>query len=327
VVSIRKYLFRRLLQIIPFVLLTVAFNFVLINLAPGDPAAVIAGEDASTEYVEALRKEYGLDKPIIVRLGIYLKHFVTLDLGYSYAFNRPVIDLILERIPNTLLLVVVGKIIAIFLGIILGVWSAGRFGSKIDNLFMAITVVMYSAPVFWVGIILILVFAVKLDWLPTSGIMSMSWGLSPFQEFVDRIKHLVLPLTTMVITMIPIYIRTTRASVIEVKHEDFILTARAKGLTEREILIRHALKNALLAPVTMAGISFGLVFTGSLLVETIFAWPGLGRLMYQAIFRRDYPLLMGIFAISALSVMIFSLLTDLIYMVLDPRVRLEQKTK
>lgn len=326
-VAIRKYIIKRLLQIVPFVILTVALNFTLINLAPGDPASVIAGEDASLEYIETLRKEYGLDKPLLVRLGIYLKHFIMLDLGYSYAFNRPVLELILERIPNTLLLVVVGKIIAIFLGILLGVWSAGRFGSKADNLFMAVTVVMYSAPVFWVGIIMILVFAVKLDWLPTSGIMSMSWGMTPVQVFFDRLKHLILPLTTMVITMVPIYVRTTRASVIEVKHEDFILTARAKGLTEKEVLMRHALKNALLAPVTMAGISFGLVFTGSLLIETVFAWPGLGRLMYQAIFRRDYPLLMGIFAISALSVMVFGLLTDLIYMVLDPRVRLEQKAK
>lgn len=323
----RRYVIRRLLQLVPFVLLTIALNFTLINLAPGDPARAIAGEDAPTEYVEVLRERFGLDRPLIVRLGIYLRHFLQLDLGYSYAFNQPVAKLIADRIPTTLLLVITAKIIAVALGIVLGVWSAAKFGTRADSIFMAVTVVLNSAPVFWVGLLLILVFSVQLGWFPTSGSMSVGGYLTGFAGLVDRLKHMFLPVLTMVLTMIPIYIRTTRASVIEVKHEDYILTAKAKGLSEKEVLMKHALRNALLAPVTMAGISFGLVFTGSLLVETVFAWPGLGRLMYQAVYRRDYPLLMGIFAISAISVMLFSLATDLIYMVLDPRVRLDDSRR
>ena len=318
----QRYIIGRFLQLFPLIIVVIILNFTLINLAPGDPAMVLAGGDAPPEYVETLRVRFGLDQPFQTRLYLYIVNFLQLNLGYSYAADQPVITLIAQRLANTLLLIIPAKIIAVFFGIVLGAWTSGRFGSFVDSFWSGVMLFFYAAPQFWVGLMLIMIFSVWLGWLPTSGIMSVAADLSGWAAIADRLRHMVLPVATLALSLMPIYARITRAAMLEVQNEDYILTARAKGLTPREVLFGHALPNALLAPITIAGISFGLVFTGALLVEIVFAWPGLGRLMYQSVFRRDYPILMGVFSISAIAVVVFSLLTDLLYMVLDPRVKL-----
>ncbi|MCC6306708.1 MAG: ABC transporter permease [Rhodobacteraceae bacterium] len=320
-----RYLLGRLLQFIPLILFVVVLNFTLVNLAPGDPARVLAGEDAPLEYIETLRQRFGLDEPFHVRLYLYLKSFVQLDFGYSYAFDRPVLALIGQHLANTLLLVIPAKLVAVSLGMFIGAWTSGRFGSFLDTFWSTVMLLLYAAPTFWVGLMIIMVFSIWLGWFPTSGIMTVASTYSGWEVVVDRLRHLFLPSLTLMLSLLPIYARITRAAMLEVQHEDYILTARAKGLTEREVLFGHALPNALLPPITIAGISFGLVFTGALLVEIVYSWPGLGRLMYQSVYRRDYPLLMGIFTISAVAVAVFSLLTDLVYMLLDPRVKLHRR--
>lgn len=309
----------------PLILVVIVLNFTLINLAPGDPARILAGEDAPIEYIELLRQRFGLNEPFMTRLWLYMKNFVKLDFGYSYAFNQPVSDLIWSRMANTLLLIIPAKILAVSLGIVLGAWTAGKFGSLIDSFWSTVMLVFYAAPTFWVGLVLILVFSIWLGVLPTSGIMNVATPLTGIEAILDRLKHLVLPVTTLTLSLMPIYARITRAAMLEVQDEDFMLTARAKGLSTHERLFGHALPNALLPPITIAGISFGLVFTGALLVELVYSWPGLGRLMYQAVYRRDYPLLLGVFGFSAMAVVFFSLLTDVLYMFLDPRVKLHDK--
>lgn len=311
----------------PLLLVVIILNFTLINLAPGDPARILAGEDAPIEYIEQLRERFGLNEPFITRLGLYLRNFIQFDLGYSYAFNRPVTELIWSTMANTLVLIIPAKLLAVSLGILLGAWMAGRFGSLVDSFWSTVMLIFYAAPTFWVGLVLILVFSIGLGVLPTSGIMTVASGLTGLGAFVDRLKYMILPIATLTLSLMPIYARITRAAMLEVKNEDFMLTARAKGLSSRERLFGHALPNALLPPITIAGISFGLVFTGALLVELVYSWPGLGRLMYQAVYRRDYPLLMGVFTYSAMAVVFFSLLTDMVYMFLDPRVKLHDSKR
>jgi peptide/nickel transport system permease protein len=320
-----RYLLGRLLQFIPLIIFVVILNFTLVNLAPGDPARVLAGEDAPLEYIESLRERFGLNEPFHVRLYLYLVNFLQFDFGYSYAFSRPVMELIGQHLGNTLLLVIPAKLVAVFLGIFIGAWTSGRFGSFADTFWSTLMLVLYAAPTFWVGLMLIMVFSIWLGWFPTSGIMTIASTKTGWAMMMDRLNHLFLPALTLTLSLLPIYARITRAAMLEVQNEDYILTARAKGLTDREVLFGHALPNALLPPITIAGISFGLVFTGALLVEIVYSWPGLGRLMYQSVYRRDYPLLMGIFTISAIAVVVFSLITDLLYMVLDPRVKLHRK--
>jgi len=283
----------------------------------------MAGEWASQQQVDAIRAKYALDQPIMVQLGEYLKQTLRGDLGYSYDWGRPVIDLILSRIPATLLLVLSSQALGICLGIVLGVISARRVGSRIDAALTLGASVAYSLPVFWLGLMMIVVFGIWLKWLPTGGMVSITGPRSGIPHILDILRHLALPaVSLMLVWVAPTFLRINRSSMLEVMREDYVTTARAKGLRENVVFFKHALRNALLPSVTVIGLNLSLAMSGGLLTETVFSWPGMGRLMYEAIFRRDYPLLMGIFLFTAVMVVLGTLITDIVYRMLDPRLRL-----
>ena len=319
----RRYASRRLVQVLPVMLFIAVVNFLIIHLAPGDPAAALAGEGAPQEFIEALRVDYGLDKPLIEQLGIYLATLLQGDLGYSFAYRRPVVEVIVERLPATLLLVLGSQIPAIVLGTLLGAFSARHYPSKIDSVVTGVSLSLYAMPIFWSGLLLILIFAVTLRWLPASGMFSFNAPSDGLGRALDIGRHMILPATALFLYSLPQYVRLTRASVIEIMREDFITTARAIGYSENVVFLKHALRNALLPAVTVAGLSLSFVFAGALLTETVFGWPGMGRLMYEGVLKRDYPVLMGVFLVTSALVLIVGILTDLIYATLDPRVSYE----
>ena len=319
----RRYAIRRVVQIVPVMLFIAIVNFLLIHLAPGDPAAALAGEGAPQEFIDALRIDYGLDKPLIEQLGTYLGTLLRGDLGFSFAYRRSVVEVIVERLPATLLLVFASQIPAIVLGTLLGAYSARHYPSKIDSLVTAVSLSLYAVPIFWSGLLLILVFAVWLRWLPASGMFSLAAPSEGIGRVLDVARHMTLPATALFLYSLPTYVRLTRASVIEVMREDFVTTARAIGYSENVIFFRHALRNALLPAVTVAGLSLSFVFAGALLTETVFGWPGMGRRMYEGVLKRDYPVLMGVFLVTSALVLIVGILTDLLYAKLDPRVSYE----
>lgn len=312
-----KYVARRILQMIPVILAIIVINFLLIHFAPGDPVTVLAGERATDEYIEQLREEFGLNEPVLKQLVIYMKNILTGNLGESYSFKRPVSELLGQKMRVTLMLVLPTELLAIFIGTFLGLVAAKREGRLGDNLISNMSMVLYCIPTFWLGMMMILIFAVTLHWLPSSGMHSFN---SKYSEFVDLLRHLVLPCTTLTIIRLPIYIKLARSSIVEVAQEDFINTARAIGYSEGVVYRKHALRNALLPTVTQAGMSLSTLFNGALLTETVFSWPGMGRMVYDAISTRDYPVIMGGFLVSAIMVVVGSFITDIIYMYLDPRV-------
>lgn len=314
-----KYLGRRILQMIPVVFIVIILNFLIINLAPGDPVTVLAGENATQEYIDELYVTYGLNEPIHTRLFLYLKNLASGDLGNSYNFKLPVADVIKEKMKFTLMLILLSEIVTIIVGTLLGAVAARYRGRFLDSSISNISMIIYCMPVFWIGMILILLFAVKLQWLPSSGMYS--FGVQDYSKTVDLIRHLVLPSTTLFLAQLPIYIKLTRSAVVETVQEDYIKTARAIGYSEKDIYIKHALRNALLPTVTVAGLSLSTLFTGALLTETVFSWPGMGRMIFDAVAARDYPLIMGGFLVTTILVIIGNLITDLIYMYLDPRVK------
>lgn len=313
-----KYLARRLFQMIPVIIVVTIFNFLIINLAPGDPATVLAGENATQEYIDELRESYGLNEPVLTRLTIYVQKLAQGDLGNSYTYQSPVLDIIKEKMKATLMLVLLSEIVAIVIGTLLGALAARYYGKFLDNSISNLAMVIYCMPVFWIGMILILFFAVKLQWLPSSGMYS--FGAHEYPQTVDLLRHLILPGTTLFLAQLPIYIKLTRSTVVEVAQEDFVRTARAIGYSEKVVYRKHALRNALLPTVTVAGMSLSTLFTGALLTETVFSWPGMGRMIFDAVSARDYPLIMGGFMVTTLLVIIGTLITDIIYTYLDPRV-------
>ncbi len=316
-----RYIVRRLLEMIPVILVIIVLNFVIIRLAPGDPAVVLAGEYASTEYIQAVRQAYDLDKPLLTQLTTYLGHVLQGDLGRSYQYNRPVIEVIANRIPATLLLVLTAQVLGLLLGSLLGTYAARRYPSRTDTALAVGSLAWYSMPIFWIGMMLVLVFAVNLRWFPSSGMRNVLSEAEGIAALPDLLHHMVLPTLSMVFGWtLPTYLRLTRASVLELAREDFATTARAKGLGENAVYFKHILRNALLPTVTVAGLYLGMTLTGAVLTETVFSWPGIGRLLYDAVLSRDYPLLMGVFIISSCLVVVASLLTDIVYAFLDPRV-------
>ncbi|VTU14901.1 MULTISPECIES: ABC transporter permease [unclassified Variovorax] len=306
------------------VIVTVAiFNFFLVHAAPGDPALVIAGQSGSTDeaYMARIRAEYGLDKPIAAQLASYLGKVATLDLGYSYRQQRPVTEVIGERLGPTLLLTGTAFLLSLIGGIALGSLAGVRAGKLSDTLITIVSLVVYATPVFWLGIILVLLFSVRLEWLPAFGYQTVGASLHGMALWLDRAKYLVMPATTLGLLYLAIYARLMRASIIEVSHQDFVKTARAKGASRHRVLWRHMLRNAMLPVLTMAGVQAGTLIGGSVVIETVFAWPGLGRLTYEAVLQRDYQLLLGIFLVMSIVVSVFNLVTDLLYRVVDPRIR------
>ena len=313
-----RYILRRILQMVPVIIAVTIFNFLIINFAPGDPVTVLAGENATQEYMDQLRETYGLNEPLHVRLKLYLGQLLKGDLGMSYKFQRPVRDILFEKMKVTLMLVLVSEIAAIGVGTALGALAARYEGKKLDSIISNTSMMLYCMPVYWLGMLLILFFAVKLKWLPSSNMYS--FGPVKYSKTVDLIRHLILPSITMFLVHIPTYIKLTRSTVVEIAQEDYIRTARAIGYSEKKVYKKHALRNALLPTVTVAGMTLSTVFSGALLTETVFSWPGMGRLIYDGVAMRDYPIIMGGFLITTILVVIGGLITDIIYMYLDPRV-------
>ena len=313
---------RRLLQMIPVILGIVVFNFALLHLAPGDAVDVMAGEAGASnaEYVAQLRQQYGLDKPLPVQLGNYLWNVVQLDLGYSYRHNRPVLGLILQRLPATLSLMLTALSLSIVLGVGLGVLAAWRVRTATDTVISIFALLSYATPTFWIGLMFILLFGVTLGWLPTTGMESVGAGYKGLDRVVDIGRHMLLPAVTLALFYMAIYTRLMRASMLEVYGLDYVRTAQAKGLAGGKIAFKHVLRNALLPVVTVAGLQVGSLLGGSVLVETVFGWPGLGRLAYDAVFQRDFNTLLGILLLCSVVVVLANLVVDMLYAVLDPRI-------
>jgi len=321
-ISLKSYAARRLLKFIPFILIIILVNFMIIHLAPGDPVDVMIGEQAvSPGYREMLREKMGFDRPLYEQFIRYIKNILSGDLGYSLGYHQPVLTIILERVPLTLLLMGSSFVYAIILGVVLGVYTSKRPYHLTDNIISITSLIGYSVPNFWLGMMFLLLFSLNLRWFPAQGTRILDINLTGWASFLDLVRHMVLPALTLGTGYLARYTRFTRASMLEILRKDFIVTARGKGLAERTVLYRHALRNALIPVVTMVGLDFGFMFTGSVITETVFAWPGLGRLMYDSISLRDYPLLMGIFIMVSIMVMLATLATDILYAFLDPRIR------
>jgi peptide/nickel transport system permease protein len=308
------------LQALPVILLALAVNFTLVRLAPGDPVYILAGDGGSEAYYSEMRARFGLDRPLPEQFIRYVANAADGDLGYSYTYGQPVLSVILERVPATLLLMLAAQGIAIGVGVPLGVLAATKGRSVLGAGIRTGASLGYTLPVFWVGQLLVLVFAYRLGLFPTFGMESARAGYVGVSRLLDVLHHLVLPALALSLVELGMLLRITDASVHGVFGEDFIRTARAKGLGYRVVLWRHVVRNALLPVVTVIGNRVGVLLTGAVLVEIVFAWPGLGRLVYGATLARDYPLLLATFLVSAVGVVLANLVTDLLYALLDPRV-------
>lgn len=317
-----SYIGRRLIKGLFVLLAIVVLNFFLIRAAPGDPAQVMAGEAGAADeiFIEQLRERFGLDRPVHEQLFIYVKGIVTLDLGWSYRQNQSVSSLILNRLPATLLLTGSAFCIALLFGILMGALAAARVGKWTDTLITALALVFYATPLFWIALMAILLFSVYLGWLPGFGMVSVGAGYTGLAYVGDILVHLLLPAVTLGLFYMAVYARMTRASMLEVMEMDYVKTAKAKGVAPSRITRRHVLRNALLPVITLAGIQAGQMIGGAVLTETVFAWPGIGRLMFDALLQRDYNLLLGIFFVSSAMVVLFNLITDLVYTFVDPRI-------
>lgn len=313
---------RTLLQAIPTVLGIVILNFFLLQLAPGDAADVLAGEagSATEESMAALRSRFGLDNPVLVQLGDYLNNLAHFSLGYSPRYGMPVADLIAQRLPGTLTLMAVALGIAIVLGVILGSVMAAFAGCIPDRLLSVFSLLFYSIPSFWIGLMLIVLFSVKLGWLPSGGAGTIGSRLTGFAALADKARYMILPATSLALFYVAIYARLTRASMLEVKNQDFVRTAYAKGLTAFGVTARHVLRNALIPITTMAGMHIGGILGGAVVVETVYSWPGLGRLAFEAVMGRDFTVLLGILLLSSLLVIVANAVVDLVHAWLDPRI-------
>ncbi|KGM46843.1 ABC transporter permease [Pseudooceanicola atlanticus] len=297
-------------------------NFFLVHAAPGDPATVLAGEAgaADEQMIADLRARFGLDQPLYVQLARYVGNIVTLDLGYSFRQGQPVLDLILDRLPATLILTLSAFWISLLAGVALGVAASARVGKFTDTLITGTALLFYATPLYWAALMAVLVFSVQLGWLPGFGYETVGSGYSGFERALDILKHLILPALTLGLFFMAVYMRMTRASMLEVAQQDFVKTARAKGLMPSLIRRRHILRNALLPVVTLAGLQAGQLVGGAVLTETVFAWPGIGRLMFESLAARDYNTILGVFLVSAAMVIVFNILTDLVYRLIDPRI-------
>ncbi|WP_293860846.1 ABC transporter permease [uncultured Alsobacter sp.] len=318
----KRYLLLRVLQLVPVTLVVIVLNFLLVHMAPGDVSIVLAGDSADPAYLATIRERYGLDRPFIEQLWRYLVQVGSGDLGVSFRSREPVFAEIMSRVPATLLLVGTSLALSVVLGTIIGAWIARRPGSALDSGVSALAVALFSMPVFWLGLMMVLLFAVQLQVLPAMGMSSVDGPRDGFGRVLDVAQHMVLPVLSLTTVSLGQYIRLSRSAVAEVLGESYITTVRAIGFPERTVLMHYALRNALLPVVTVLGLQLGLVLTGAVLTETVFSWPGLGRLIYDAILARDTPVIMGSFIVMSVTVALASLATDLVYAALDPRVKL-----
>ncbi|TIL23307.1 MAG: ABC transporter permease [Mesorhizobium sp.] len=312
---------RRLVGSIFVLLIVVIGTFLLLEAAPGDAVdAYIASTGGDAGMIELLRHRWGLDQSALTRLANYLWALLHLDLGQSVAFSRPIREVILERLPNTLLLMGSATALSFGLGSALGIYAGARPGGFRDRFLSIGSLALYAVPGFWLGLVLIIVFAVDLRWFPIGGIESLASGKTGLDRAVDIASHLVLPVSALGFIYLALYLRMMRAGMAEVWRQDFVLAARAKGLSRRRIVLAHVARNALLPLVTMLGLQSAQMLGGSVVIESVFSVPGLGRLAQEAVAARDTPLLLGIVLVSAVLVIVINLLVDVAYAFLDPRV-------
>ncbi|MCY4460168.1 MAG: ABC transporter permease [Albidovulum sp.] len=314
----RRFLLNRLLHTIPVLLGVSLVAFFVLRLAPGDPVILITQGDATPEEIEAIRRNLGLDRSIIVQYFAWLGKVVTGDLGQSLYTAQPVLTELLERFPNTLILAASAIVLAIVLGMPLGIIAATRRGTAFDSSSMVVSVLGWSMPNFWLGLMLIVVFGVWLRWLPTGGMYDIM-AMEP--RFSDLLVHLILPTLTLATAHMAYVARFTRSSLLEVLSQDYIRTARAKGLSGWIVVVRHALRNSLIPIISVLGVTVGNLLGGAVIVESVFSWPGIGSLMVQSIMNRDFPIVQGAMLFAAVVFIFVNLLADLLYAVVDPRIR------
>ncbi len=333
----RWYIVKRLAMLVPVMLGVSIIAFSLIHLAPGDPARTMLGERATQEQLNEIREKYGLDKPLYVQYGIWLNGVLHGDLGRSITTHEEVAKEIGDRLPNTMELSIAAMIFAIIVGVFAGIISATKQYSITDYTCMGVALFGISMPVFWLGIMLMMIFGVFLGWLPIGGRIDL---LIPFQRvtgfmvfdsiitgnfpaLISVLRHLILPAIALGTIPMAMIARVSRSSMLEVLRQDFIRTERAKGLSERMVIYKHAVKNAMVPVVTVIGLNFGLLFAGAILTETVFSWPGIGRLVVNAVYERDYPLVVGCILVFAIVFVIVNLITDILYTRIDPRIQYE----
>lgn len=319
-----QYLIRKLLMAIPLVLGVVTLIFLLLQLTPGDATDRFFTPETPPEVREMIEAKWGLDQPVHIQYGRMMANMMQGDFGRSIAQERPVFDIIMDAVPNTLMLSIVTLVVIYSTGILMGTIQAVKQYSFIDNALSVISLFFYSMPRFWLALMLVLIFALKLDLLPAAGMVDAVEHeyMSPGEQVVDRLKHLLLPGIALGVASAAGTARYMRSSMLEVIRLDYIRTARAKGLKESTVVFKHALRNALLPIVTLMGLSLPFLFSGSVLVEIIFAWPGMGRLIVGAIFSQDTPLIIACFFVFTLMVVAGNLLADVLYSIVDPRIRL-----
>lgn len=313
---------RRAISAIPVLLIVLIFTFALLENASGDAVDAylvsIGGGDAGLR--DALREQYGLNGSMLARFWLYASSVLRLDLGWSLAFDRPVLGLILERLPNTLLLMGSATALAFILGTALGIIAGARPGGIADRVLSALSLTLYATPGFWLGLVLAIVFAVQLRWLPTSGIETIASGKQGFARVLDIARHLVLPVASLGLIYLALFLRVMRTAMAAVWPLDFVLFAQSKGLSRRRIVLRHVARNAALPLITVLGLQAATMLGGSVVIESVFAIPGFGRLAQEAVSGRDTPLLMGIILTSAVFVILVNLAIDILYSILDPRI-------
>ena len=317
-----RRLLRTALQAIPTVFGIVVINFFLLKLAPGDAADVMAAEagSATEETMAMLRERFGLDNPILVQLITYLDNLAHFSLGMSPRWGVPVAELIAQRLPGTLMLMALAMVIAIIIGISLGAVMATFVGKLPDRIVSVVSLLFYSIPGFWIGLMLIVLFSVTLGWLPTGGAGQIGSKLTGLDAILDKARYMVLPATSLALFYVAIYARLTRASMLEVRSQDFVRTAQAKGVAPFFVTTRHVLRNALIPITTLAGMHVGGMLGGAVVVETVYSWPGLGRLAFEAVMGRDFTVLLGILLLSSFVVIAVNAIVDVLHTVLDPRI-------
>lgn len=319
----RRIVVRRLAQIVPLIFAVIVLNFVLIHLAPGSLFDVMTAEQQVTDptMLDQLRHTYGVDQPTWVQLAKYIWSVMQLDLGFSYRQNAPVLDVIMAQLPATVILMLAATTIALLVGVTAGVLASVKVNSLWDNLISLGAVFFFAAPSFWLGIMMTVLFAVKLGWFPVGGMRTIGSDHGAFADALDVMHHLVLPATALGLFYAATYARVMRASMLEVFRLDFVRTARAKGLSPGRVLIAHVMRNALLPIITLLGLQLGTMLGGSVVIEAVFSWPGIGSLLFDSVMSRNFPMVLGVLVLGSLLVAVCNATVDLLYLRLDPRIR------
>lgn len=319
-----RYIRNRILTGLITIIFSFCLTFFIIRFAPGNPIRVLAGTDnPNPDMVMHLTEKYGLNDPIHIQFVNYLKNLMKGDFGFSYVKNKPVLEILKAKIVPTIALTLTASILSLLIGTSLGLVSGRKAGSKLDKFLCVLSYVIDALPSFWLGLILILIFSTKFKILPTSGMYDMRQDYQDFQKFLDLARHMILPIMTLVIIQVPVYFRIARSSILQTLNEDFITTFRATGMSEKKIFNKYVLRNALIPIITTFSMSMAFLIAGVSLIEIVFAWPGMGRVIMDAIKGRDYPVLTGIYLLISISITFFMIVTDIVYALVDPRIRFE----